>query len=229
MNLDLFELSIPQLIAISLLPVLFAITIHEVAHGWMAHQLGDDTAFRAGRITLNPFKHIDPIGTLLVPLAMLVISQMIFGWAKPVPVNFQRLHKPRRDIALVALAGPVVNLILAIFWTLIAKLGLLIMPTSQLSLDLQNPGVADFLILTGTIGIFINILLSVLNLVPILPLDGGRVVHSLLPPSIARRFSQLEPFGLLILLTLMFTGLLNKVLVPPVFFLSKTLMQFIGL
>ncbi|MEN8218287.1 MAG: site-2 protease family protein [Pseudomonadota bacterium] len=214
------ELSTLQQVAIWTLPVLFAITVHEVAHGWVAFKLGDDTAHRLGRITLNPIKHIDPIGTVLLPLLLLVTTGFVFGWAKPVPVNFHRLRQPRRDMALVALAGPGANLLMAIFWALIAKFGLLL--TGAFA-----PAV--FLIYMGIAGILINAILMILNLLPILPLDGGRVLYSTLPPSLADSFGRLEPFGLIILVVLLLTGMLEYVLWPVVNLMYQQLLWFVGI
>jgi len=214
------ELSILQQVAIWILPVLFAITVHEVAHGWVAFKLGDDTAHRFGRLTLNPIKHIDPIGTVLLPLLLLVLTGFVFGWAKPVPVNFRQLRQPRRDMALVALAGPGANLLMAIFWIIIAKFGLLLT-------GVFTPAV--FLIYMGVAGIIINAILMILNLLPILPLDGGRVLYSALPPNLAMQFGRLEPFGLIILVVLLMTGVLNSILLPMVNLMYQQSLWLVGL
>ncbi len=197
-----------QLIAVAALPVLFAITLHEVAHGWVASRLGDQTAAILGRLTINPLRHIDPVGTVLVPIATSMLGGFLFGWAKPVPVDIRNLHNPRRDMALVALAGPAANLIMAVFWGLIIKVGL--------AMGSDFGSVAEFLTLSGEIGILINVLLMVLNLVPILPLDGGRVLYSLLPADWARRFGRTERYGLIILVLLLLSGVLGQVLWPVV-------------
>ncbi|EIJ43212.1 Zn-dependent protease [Beggiatoa alba B18LD] len=198
-----------QQISIWLVPILFAITVHEAAHGWTAYRLGDNTAQRLGRVTLNPIKHIDIVGTIILPIVMLLLSGFMFGWAKPVPVNWHQLHNPRRDMALVAIAGPVSNLLMALFWAMIAKIGWVLADNVPYTL---------FLFYVGGAGVFINIVLALLNLIPILPLDGGRVLHSLLPLRVAIPFGRLEPFGLIILLALFFIGVLNYVLFPAVIF-----------
>lgn len=201
-----------QTIAIWALPVLFAITLHEAAHGFIAKQLGDPTAKMLGRLTANPFKHIDPVGTVAVPVGLLILSALtpmppfIFGWAKPVPVNTRNLRHPRRDMAIVAAAGPLANLLMAIFWAVMVKLGFMLHGT----LD----WVAIPLILMGTAGIAINILLMVLNLLPVPPLDGGRVVSGVLPRRVGHYYDRLEPFGLVIVLIMLFTGLLTAILWP---------------
>jgi Zn-dependent protease len=195
-----------QLLAILILPVLFAITVHEAAHGWAAGHLGDRTARMLGRVTLNPLKHIDPIGTLLVPLATFFLTGFLFGWAKPVPVDARNLGKPRRDMALVALAGPGSNLVMALLWGLAIK--------AALALWHLSPWVAQPLAYMGAAGVLINVLLMVINLVPLLPLDGGRVLTALLPPRLALPFARLEPYGLLVLVVLLVTGVLGVLLNP---------------
>jgi Zn-dependent protease len=195
-----------QLLAILILPVLFAITVHEAAHGWAAGHLGDRTARMMGRVTLNPLKHIDPIGTLLVPLVTFYLTGFLFGWAKPVPVDARNLGKPRRDMALVALAGPGSNLVMALLWGLAIK--------AALALWHLSPWVAQPLAYMGAAGVLINVLLMVINLVPLLPLDGGRVLTALLPPRLARPFARLEPYGLLVLVVLLVTGVLGVLLNP---------------
>ena len=194
------ELNTVQLIAIAIIPTLFAIVVHEVAHGWVAFRLGDSTAYMLGRLTLNPLKHIDPIGTILVPLVLILTVGFAFGWAKPVPINFRNLHNPRRDTALVAAAGPFANLLMAIAWGVIIKLASLL-PDNVAMLALP-------LVYMGMFGIFINIILMVFNLIPIPPTDGGRIATSLLPPPLGYQLSRLEPFGLLIILLLLLSGVL---------------------
>ena len=202
------ELSLMQRIVVWSLPVIFAITVHEVAHGWVAKQLGDPTAMMMGRLTLNPIKHIDPIGTIVVPLVLLMLGGFIFGWAKPVPVTWENLRKPKRDMALVAIAGPAANLIMAILWALVIKISFLIGGTID--------SLAALLLAMGQAGILINVILMVLNLLPLPPLDGGRVATSLLPGPLSYKFSRIEPYGFFILLGLLATGLLGKILWPPV-------------
>ena len=197
-----------QFLAVAAIPLLFAITAHEAAHGWVASLLGDRTAQMLGRVTFNPFRHIDPVGTVLVPIATMLLAGFVFGWAKPVPVNWRNLHKPRRDMALVALAGPAANLVMALFWGLVVNVALFIGPSSD--------WIAVPLSLMGALGVLVNLLLMVLNLVPLLPLDGGRVLNSLLPPVWSVRFSRLEPFGLIILVLLIVFGFLGSVILPAV-------------
>lgn len=204
----MLEFSLAQKIIIWAIPVLFAITVHEVAHGWVALKLGDRTAQMMGRLTLNPFKHIDPIGTLLVPGILLVLGGFIFGWAKPVPVSFQNLRRPKADMTWVALAGPMANLVMALIWALVAKIGL--------SLAQTGSGIGEPMLFMGVAGILINAMLMMLNLLPLPPLDGGRVLVSVLPGPLSWQVSRLEPYGFVILLALLFFGLLGLILWPLV-------------
>lgn len=203
------EFTLIQKIAIFALPVIFAITLHEAAHGYVARFFGDMTAARAGRITINPIKHIDLIGTLLVPLVILTASKLLgggailFGWAKPVPVDFGNLRNPKKDMLWVAAAGPGINFLMALFWALIIQLGLL-----------MNNTYSAPIMFTGAAGVFINVILMALNLVPLPPLDGGRIAVSLLPLKAARTYAKIEPYGFFILLGLLFTGVLNLFLWP---------------
>jgi Zn-dependent protease len=201
------ELSSLQVFAVAILPVLFAITVHEVAHGWVARQFGDPTAHRLGRLTLNPVRHIDPVGTILVPgLLLLLKSGFLFGWAKPVPVTWENLRNPKRDMIFVAAAGPAANLLMALLWGVVAKLSTLTSPDwAWAAVPMQ---------LMGEIGIYINVLLMVFNLLPLPPLDGGRVAVGLLPGPWAWRLSRVEPYGFFILLGLMITGALWFVIRP---------------
>jgi Zn-dependent protease len=215
------ELSTVQRIAVWILPVLFAITLHEVSHGWMARSLGDPTAMMLGRLTLNPIKHIDPVGTVLVPGVLLLIGGFIFGWAKPVPVTWDNLKHPKRDMAFVALAGPTSNLLMAIGWGLSVRLGLLLYANWSWA--------AKPLIYMGVAGIFINLVLMVLNLLPLPPLEGGRVLSGVLPGPWAWRLERIEPYGLLILLALLATGLLAKILWPIISALLSLMADLAGL
>jgi Zn-dependent protease len=214
----MIEISIIQKIAIWALPVLFAITGHEVAHGWVASKLGDQTARLSGRLTLNPIKHIDLLGTIVIPLVLLTVSNFIFGWAKPVPVDARNLRNPRYDMVIVALAGPAANLLMALLWAAIAKLGMGLSP--WLGVPLAGMGIA---------GIQINIVLGVLNCLPIPPLDGGRALYNLLPGRAAWYFFRLEPYGFFILLLLMFTNVLSYILMPPIIFLTRAIAYLFNL
>jgi Zn-dependent protease len=211
MNID----TIIYNIAVWSLPVLFAITVHEVAHGWVANKLGDSTAKMLGRLTLNPFKHIDPIGTVVVPLAMVLMQTgFVFGWAKPVPVNMNKLNSPRKDMAIVAIAGPLSNLIMAIFWVFIFKLG---------STVITDPNIAKGIMAMGRAGILINLILFVFNLLPIPPLDGSRVLSGFLPKSLSAVMDKIEPYGLFIVIGLLYFGVLNSILSPVIDFFLLTI------
>lgn len=202
--------SIIQTIAVYALPVLFAITLHEAAHGYVARMFGDNTAMLAGRITLNPLKHIDPVGTILVPIAILVSSSlmgmggMLFGWAKPVPVDFGNLRNPKKDIRYVAFAGPAANFAMALMWAIGLK--------AQVLTGMNEP----FFIEMAQAGIVVNLVLAALNLLPILPLDGGRILFSLLPSSVAYSFSRTEPYGMIVLILLLVLGILPMFIQPVV-------------
>lgn len=217
--------SIIQGIAIYALPVIFAITMHEAAHGYIAKQFGDFTAFNEGRISLNPIRHIDLVGTILVPLTLFVLSKLtigagfLFGWAKPVPVNFSNLRQPKRDMLWVAAAGPGANLLMAFFWALMIKLAI-IMPDSSFTKPLALMGIA---------GIEINVILMVLNLLPLPPLDGGRMAVSLLPHRLAYQFSRIEPYGFMILLVLLFSGVLGAVIGPAIIWTKQIIVSIFGL
>ncbi len=214
--------NIIQGIAIFALPVIFAITLHEAAHGYAAKYFGDPTAENEGRISLNPLKHIELVGTVLVPLVLFILSKLtvgagfLFGWAKPVPVNFGNLRHPKRDMLWVALAGPAANLIMMLIWALIIKLGAMLLVS-----DFSKP-----MILMGQAGVQINLILMVLNLLPLPPLDGGRVMVSLLPNRIAGYYARIEPYGLMILLVLLFSGILGMI-VQPIMLLVKQMMVLV--
>jgi Zn-dependent protease len=213
-----------QTIAIYALPVIFAITLHEAAHGYVAMRFGDLTAYREGRVSLNPLRHIDPVGTVAVPLVLLALSKLfgggiLFGWAKPVPVNFANLRHPKRDMLWVAAAGPLSNLAMALAWAFAAKLALA-MPENEWRLALA---------LMGGAGVFVNAILMVLNLLPLPPLDGGRILVSVLPLRLAHALARLEPYGLLILVALLFSGALGYVLWPAIAVIMKAVGAAAGL
>jgi Zn-dependent protease len=205
------ELNLVQVIAIYALPVIFAITLHEAAHGYVAKHFGDMTAYMEGRVSLNPLRHIDPFGTVALPLILLGLTKLvgggiIFGWAKPVPVNFANLRHPKRDMLWVAAAGPLSNFVMALIWALLVKIGLSL-PENYFGLPLA---------LMGAAGVFFNIVIMVLNLVPLPPLDGGRILVSLLPQRMAWRVARIEPYGFMILILLLLTGVLGTMLWPAI-------------
>jgi Zn-dependent protease len=188
-----------QRIAVTAIPMIFAITVHEAAHGYVARHFGDMTAARSGRITLNPLKHIDPIGTVLIPSLTMFFGGIFFGWAKPVPVDFTRLRHPKADMLWVAAAGPAANLVMLILWALVIKFFGANVP---------------FVALMGAAGILTNTVLMVLNLIPLPPLDGGRIAVSLLPTNLAVKFAQIERYGFIILIVLLMTHILDKIMWP---------------
>ena len=197
-----------QTLAIYALPVLFAITLHEAAHGYVARHFGDMMAHAQGRISLNPGRHIDLVGTIIVPLVILFLSgyKFLFGWAKPVPVNYSALRKPRQHMAWVAAAGPGANLLQALIWAGALKLAVAA-PENMFSVPLR---------LMSEAGIVVNLVFMFLNLLPILPLDGGRILASLLPSRAAWQYARLEPLGLPLLVILLLTNVLSVVLEPLV-------------
>ena len=215
-----YELSLLEKIVVAAVPIIFAITVHEVAHGWVASKLGDPTARLAGRLTLNPVKHIDPLGTVVVPLVMIVLTPFAFGWAKPVPVDWRNLRQPRRDMALVAAAGPGANVIMLLLWTLL--LSLLFTPGAPVSWQ------ENLLLEMAKYGVIINIVLIALNLLPLPPLDGSRIVTAFLSPVAAQKYNTLERWGLPILIVLIFTGVLGKILHPLIGFMLGGVDMLLG-
>ncbi|NOR81424.1 MAG: site-2 protease family protein [Methyloprofundus sp.] len=199
------ELTLIQKIVVWVVPVIFAITVHEVAHGWVAKHYGDNTAWMLGRLTLNPLKHIDLVGTILVPGLMLAFTGFVFGWAKPVPVNIRNLRNPKHDMAIVALAGPVANLLMATGWALFARLGILI-GAAEITVPMVYVGIA---------GIMINLILALLNLLPIPPLDGSRILSWALPGRWGIYYNQFEKYGFYLLVILLMTNSLGAILGYP--------------
>jgi len=213
------ELTLVQKIVVWVIPVIFAITVHEVAHGWVAKLCGDKTAWMLGRLTLNPIKHIDPVGTILVPGLMLATTGFVFGWAKPVPVIPRNLHNPKRDMALVAIAGPLANFLMALGWALLIRLAIFINIT-EYSMPMIYVGIA---------GIMINIVLGLLNLLPIPPLDGSRIVSWLLPAQWERYYQYIERYGFFILIGLMMSDVLGDILGPPIGYVKAFYFSLAGL
>jgi Zn-dependent protease len=207
------------------LPVLVAVVFHEVAHGWVANRFGDPTAARLGRLTLNPFAHIDLFGTILVPLLLIVAnSPFVFGWAKPVPVNYHNLRHPKRDMMWVAAAGPATNLLLAAGCAAVWKL---LAPMSGGQTEAGLPDVFTVLVLMAQSGILINVTLAVFNLLPLPPLDGGRVLVGLLPEPLSRQVARIEPFGFIVLIVLLMTRTLDRIIGPPTELLLKLYLAII--
>lgn len=215
-----------QLFSIMVLPLLFAITLHEAAHGWMANKLGDPTARMLGRISFNPAKHIDLYGTIILPLLLFYFGNFIFGWAKPVPFTPQNLKKPRRDIALVAAAGPVANFLMGIAWAIIAKICLFL---GYADATLAGSVVIRFFLKASMYGIYINFLLMFLNLLPLPPLDGSRIVSAIFGGKVAYFFYKLERAGLMILVLLAVFGILAKIIAPPTITLTAAMYHLLGL
>lgn len=207
-------------VSIAAIPIVFAITIHEVAHGWVARYFGDRTAEAEGRLSLNPIRHIDPIGTILVPALMLWVGGFLFGWAKPVPVNPRYMRNPRGNMVWVSAAGPTVNLLMAIVWAAVMSLAL--------GFDLGTTG--EWIFEMARIGIYINVLLAVFNMLPIPPLDGGQVLTNLLPAGpLSSALERIAPFGLFIVLGLIFTGLLVPLIGRPIAAIMGLIASVFGL
>jgi Zn-dependent protease len=216
------KLTIIQKIAVWILPVIFAITVHEAAHGWVAKKYGDNTAAMQGRLTINPIKHIDLFGTIILPgLLLLTGTGFIFGWAKPVPVDARNFKKPLHDMAIVALAGPVSNLLMALGWAIVARIGMTIGTSAE---NVSLP-----LIYTGIAGISINLVLALLNLLPIPPLDGSRILTGILPHRLAWQYNQLERYGFIILLILLYTKILNAILAYPMYLTQNLFFSIAGM
>lgn len=217
----IMQLDLLQKISVWALPVIFAITVHEASHGFVASKFGDQTAKMMGRLTLNPLKHIDWLGTVIVPLLLLTYGSVLFGWAKPVPISPRNFKRPRPYMAIVAAAGPLSNLLMAIIWAIIGKLGLLAMTHGAMAF---RP-----VWLMGQAGIYINVIIGVLNLIPLPPLDGGRIISNLIPPRTAYYYDKVEPFGFLILIILLVTGVLWMAIGPIIMNMTQGLFALFGL
>ena len=211
------DLSTVQKIAVYVIPLIFAITLHEAAHAFMAKKYGDNTSYFLGRLSLNPIRHIDPVGTIIFPIIGIIVGGFIFGWAKPVPIDFSKLKHPKQDIFWIALAGPLANLAMALIWALLLKL----------SFYIDNNYVGLPLSLMAQAGIAINISLMILNLLPILPLDGGRMLYSLLPMKQAQQYARMEPYGMWILIGLLILGGLTLIIQPIFMFITNFIFSLI--
>lgn len=211
-----------QTIVLWAVPALFAITLHEAAHGFVAARCGDKTALMLGRVTANPLKHIDPLGTILLPIICLLLpGHFVFGWAKPVPVDFRNVRKPRLHMALIAAAGPVANLLMLCVWALVARLGVSLIDVSY--------GNAQILMAMGMAGIWVNTILAVFNLFPLPPLDGSRIVSSFLSAKASLQYNSLERYGLIIIAVLLISGILSKILLPIMGAVVGVAVQVFGL
>ncbi|MDX8126270.1 site-2 protease family protein [Methylomonas sp. EFPC1] len=214
------ELTLIQRIVVWILPVIFAITGHEVAHGWVAKKLGDNTAADQGRLTLNPLKHIDVLGTLIIPgLLLLTFTGFVFGWAKPVPVDPRAFKKPRQAMAIVAVAGPLSNLLMAAAWALLSRIGVM----------LEIEYISFPLIYSGVAGISINLVLALINLLPIPPLDGSRILSGVLSDYWAWQYNRLERFGFIFLLILLATDVLQYLLAYPMYYAQQLFFSLAGM
>lgn len=213
------DLGTIQKITVYAIPLIFAITLHEAAHAFAARYFGDSTAYMLGRMTLNPLKHIDPVWTILVPVVTLLVSPFVFGAAKPVPVNFGALRRPKQDMIWVAAAGPAANLLMMIGWAAVGKMALLFPASSPVV----------FVLLVAKAGIFVNAILMVFNLFPLLPLDGGRILAGLLPARASYAFSRIEPYGMFILVGLILTGVMGAFLWPLVDFSMNAVYSLLSL
>ncbi len=214
-------MNVVQLVSVAILPLILAITVHEAAHGWVAYRLGDPTAKSQGRLTFNPLPHIDLIGTIVVPMVLLLLGGFIFGWAKPVPVDLRNFKRPRHDMAIVALAGPTSNLLMALAWGMVVKLAI-VLPESLHWMTLP-------LILMGKIGMTLNIILAVLNFLPLPPLDGSRILAWLLPTQGALMLDRIEPYGIFILIGLLYLGIWDKLISPLVNAVNAMMMTALSL
>jgi len=202
------------------IPILLAVSLHEASHGWIAHLLGDSTAKQLGRLTANPLKHIDPVGTVLIPALMIVLIGFPFGWAKPVPVDVRNFVNPLKDMALVALAGPVANLLMSVFWVIVLLISARLLPQGDMAFAFKSMAV---------VGIQINAVLMILNLLPVPPLDGGRIVTGVLPPNMAMLFIRFEMIGMWVVIFLLASGILGKILLPLVKAYQLKLYSLFGL
>jgi Zn-dependent protease len=204
-------------LSVAAIPVVFGITLHEVAHGWMARRFGDRTAEMLGRLSLNPLKHVDPVGTVLVPLLMLWWGGFLFGWAKPVPVNSRLMRDPRRAMIAVASAGPLANFVMALGWAVGLR-----------AADMLPAGLGEFVGEMASFGLFFNVLLALFNLLPIPPLDGGRVLRGFVSGSFGRLLDSVEPYGTIIVVALLATGVLNRLMGPMLNAVGGALLYLAG-